>query len=75
MKKILIFPAGTEIAFEILNALKYTKFLKIYGGTSISDHSEFVFENLIKDIPFVNEPDFISRLNEVIDERTNNRNI
>lgn len=69
MKKILIFPAGTEIAFEILNALKYTKFLKIYGGTSISDHSEFVFENLIKDIPFVNEPDFISRLNEVIDER------
>ena len=25
MKNVFIFPAGTEIAFEILNALKYSK--------------------------------------------------
>ena len=38
-KKILIFPAGTEIAFEIFNALKYSKFVELFGGTSANDHS------------------------------------
>lgn len=67
MKKILIFPSGTEIAFEILNALKYSKFVEIYGGTSVSDHSDFVYKNLIKGFPFVTEPDFIDFLNDIID--------
>ena len=68
MKKILIFPAGTEIAFEILNALKYSKFVEIYGGTSADDHSEFVYKNLIKGFPFITEPDFLKYLNKVIHE-------
>ncbi len=67
MKKVLVFPAGTEIAFEILNALKYSKFIEIYGGTSTEDHSEFVYKNLIKGLPFVTEPYFIDCLNEIID--------
>lgn len=66
-KNLLIFPAGTEIAFEILNALKYSKFVKIYGGTSVADHSEFVYKNLITGFPFVTEPNFIDFLNDVID--------
>lgn len=66
MKKILIFPAGTEIAFEILNALKYSKFVTIFGGTSVSDHSEFVFKNLITGFPFITEMGFIDYLNDVI---------
>lgn len=65
-KKVLIFPAGTEIAFEILNALKHSKFVEIYGGTSADDHSEFVYKNLIKGFPYVNDPDFIEYINEVI---------
>ena len=31
-KKVLIFPAGTEIAFEIQNSLKYSKFIELYGA-------------------------------------------
>lgn len=65
-KKILIFPAGTEIAFEIMNALKYSKFVDIYGGTSISDHSEFVFEKLIKGFPFIEEKGFLDYLNKIV---------
>ena len=42
-KKVLIFPAGTEIAFEIQNALKYSKFVELYGINSTSCHAEFVF--------------------------------
>ena len=65
-RNVLIFPAGTEIALEILNALKYSKFVKLFGGTSTDDHSEFVFKNLIKGFPFVNEEGFLDFLNCVI---------
>ncbi len=65
-KNILIFPAGTEIAFEIVNALKYSKFVKLYGGTSTHDHSDFIYENLIDNFPYIGENGFIDYLNEVI---------
>lgn len=67
-KKILIFPAGTEIAFEILNALKYSKFVEIYGGTSAEDHSQLVYKNLITGFPFIDQPGFLDYLNNVIDK-------
>ncbi len=67
-KKVLIFPAGTEIASEILNALKLSKFVEIYGGASADDHAEFVYDNLIKGFPFVKEDGFIEYLNKVIDK-------
>lgn len=67
-KKILIFPAGTEIAFEIVNALRFSKFVELYGGNSVSDHSEFVFQNLIQGFPFVDEPGFLEFLNKVIED-------
>ncbi len=65
-KNVLIFPGGSEIAFEIVNALKYSKFVRLFGGTSTNDHSEFVFENLITDFPFISDDHFISYLNKVI---------
>lgn len=70
MKKqnILIFPAGTEIAFEIQNALKYSKFVQIYGGTSINDHSEFTYNNLITGFPFIDDQEFLGFLNEMVDK-------
>ena len=67
-KKVLIFPAGTEIAFEIVNALKYSKFVELYGGTSADDHSEFVYKHLIKGFPYVNDNRFLDYLNNVIDK-------
>ena len=66
-KKVLIFPAGTEIAFEIVNALKYSKFVELIGGTSVDDHSEFVYKKLIKDFPYITEEGFLEYLNNVIE--------
>lgn len=66
--KILVFPAGTEIAFEIFNALKYSKFVELYGGTSVPCHAEYLFKNCIEGFPFVKEDNFISFLNEVIEK-------
>ncbi len=67
-KNILIFPAGTEIAFEIQNSLKYSKFVILYGGTSASDHAEFTYERLIDGFPYVDDDGFLDYLNKVIDE-------
>lgn len=67
-RNILIFPAGTEIAFEIVNALKYSKFVTLYGGTSTADHSELLYKNLITDIPFIGDQGFVSAINRVVDE-------
>jgi len=67
-KKILVFPAGTEIAFEIHSALKYSKFVEIYGGTSVPCHAEFVFKNCIEDFPDIHDDTFISFLNAIVDK-------
>lgn len=68
MKNIFIFPAGTEIAFEIQNALRYSKFVNLIGGTSVSCHAEFVFENLITNIPNIDDKNFIEELNKIIND-------
>lgn len=66
--KILIFPAGTEIAFEIQNALKFSKFVELYGANSIPSHEEFVFERCFEGVPFVNAPGFIEAMNTIVDQ-------
>ena len=65
---VLIFPAGTEIALEIFNSLKYEKNIKLFGGSSIPCHAEFVFKNYICDFPFISDSNFIEFFNKAIDE-------
>lgn len=65
---VMIFPAGSEIGLEINRALKYSKFVKVYGATSVRDHSEMVYENLITDIPFLGKDNLIEKLNVCIQE-------
>ena len=67
-KKVLVFPAGTEIAFEIHNALKFSKFVELYGASSVSCHAEFLFKNYIEGVPFPGDPGLIDALNKIIDE-------
>lgn len=68
MINVLIFPGGSEIGLEINNALKYSKLVNVFGGTSVGDHSEYVYPNLISNIPYFTEPDFLTTLNSIIDE-------
>ncbi|NOS88675.1 MAG: ATP-grasp domain-containing protein [Methylococcaceae bacterium] len=70
MKKVnvLVFPCGSEIGLELHRSLRFSKEVKLFGGSSKSDHGEFVYERHISDIPFVSEPMFLSRINQVITE-------
>ena len=62
---VLVFPAGTEIALEIWNALKDEKFINLYGATSVPCHAEMVFMDC-ETLPYVNDTDFVWKLNDVI---------
>ena len=65
IKKILVFPCGSEIGLEIHRALTYSKHFEIYGASSVNDHGRYVYKNYIPNIPFVNDKDFIKKLNEI----------
>ena len=38
----------------------------MFGANSFDDHGKFVYKNYIPDIPFIDNPDFIDRINLVI---------
>ncbi len=67
-KKVLIFPAGSEIGLEINNALKYSTHFEIYGLTSVPNHSDYVYKKCITGVSYYNSPDFIDELNQIIND-------
>lgn len=66
VKNVLVIPAGTEIALEINSALRYSKFVRLFGATSVPCHAQFVYENCAEDVPYPDSPDFAEKVNEII---------
>ena len=66
MKKVMVFPAASEIGLEINNALKYSNHFEVYGLSSVYGHSERVYKNCIFGVPYYNEDGFIEQLNKII---------
>ena len=69
-KNILVFPCGSEIGLEIYRSLSFSTHFKLYGGSSVNDHGKFVYKNYIGDLPTVHEPDFIEKINGIVDEQS-----
>ena len=67
-KNVLVFPCGSEIGLEVYRALKFSKDFHLIGGYSVSDHGEFVYEDYIDNIPFIDDERFIDKLNCIIRE-------
>jgi len=66
IKRVLVFPCGSEIGLEIYRSLKYSRHFEVFGGNSVDDHGKFVFEKYIGDIPFVDDKNFIPSLRKII---------
>ena len=69
-KNVLIFPAGSEGAINIYNALKYNLHFELFGATMVPNHSEFIYD---KDHYFegnlkISDKNFFDTLNDVIDK-------
>lgn len=70
MKKynILVFPCGSEVGLEINKSLKDIYFIQLFGGSSIDDHGRWEYENYIGNIPFINDENFVDKLNEILEK-------
>jgi len=67
-KKILIFPAGTELANEALNALKYNKYFSTILASSLEPSYANYHHRMVFQLPYVTDSNFSSELNSFIME-------
>ena len=66
--RVLVFPCGSEIGLEIHRALAWSTHITFFGASSeSSNHGKYVFDNYIEGVPFVDNPEFISKINDVVD--------
>lgn len=72
MVNVAVFPAGTEIGLEINRALQFSTHIKLFGLSSIPDHSRCVYRNYSGDIPYFTDENFIRKLNLFITEHNIN---
>lgn len=70
--KVLIFPAGKINSIELHDALSSNVHIEVWGAASIERHGQYVFKNYIPNLPMMDKPDFIQKLNEVIAEKNIN---
>lgn len=66
MINVLVFPCGSEIAFELYNCLSCQKDITLFGGTSIDDGGRFYFSNYINNIPFIDDDKFIEVVKNIV---------
>ena len=63
VRKVLVFPAGTEVGLEIYQALRHSKEVEVYGaGQAISNPAPFVFEYYYE-LPSIYEEGWLNALN------------
>ena len=68
MKNVLVFPCGSEIAFEIYRSLQHSKHFRLIGANSIADHGKFVYEDYVADVPFITDVNFIPTMKHIVKE-------
>lgn len=66
MKNVLVFPAGTEIGLEIERALRDVIHFRVFGATSLPDHSQYTYERMTDELPMFSDPTFADRLGAIL---------
>jgi hypothetical protein len=65
-RKVLIFPAGSEIGIEIFHSLKYSHHVEVFGASGKNDHASLLYEpsHYVEDERlYIDAEDFVARLN------------
>ena len=66
---VLVFPCGSEIALEIARSISDDRHFHLIGASSVKDHGRFVFADLVDDVPWITDPDFIPFIQRIVKER------
>lgn len=69
MRNVMIFSGGSYPGIEIYYALKDSVVFHPIMASSYSDHSSFVTEDYMENLPFTYEEDFAEKLNKILVER------
>lgn len=67
-KKVLIFPSGAENALEINEAIKHSVHVHAIPGSGRNDYSELIYEEPVRKLPFLSDPNFLEELNFLIEK-------
>jgi hypothetical protein len=67
---VLVFPCGAESALEIHIALKDIMNMRLVGASGREDHGRMVYGNYYGDFPNISEPEFIDKLNDLIEKES-----
>lgn len=70
MKRILVFPCGSETGLEIHRSMAFSRHFELVGASSVPDHGRFVYQEHISDLPFHDDPAFPDRLAETVRRHT-----
>ncbi len=68
-KRVLVVPAGTEIAHEVCESLRYSKHWELIGANAVRDHSELIFPRVHNSVPFVDDSSFVDAVQRLIVEQ------
>lgn len=62
IRNVLVFPAGTEVGLELLNALEYCKEVRLFGaGQDVSNHGKFAYPEYHV-LPSIYEANWLAQL-------------
>ena len=68
-RKVLVFPAASEVGLEINEALRHCKEVELHGaGVGGSTHGPFAFERF-HEVPSIHQPGWLPRLQQVCIEQ------
>lgn len=68
-QNVLVFPSATYPAMQIIDCLKNSPRFHVVAGASYPNHSEFVCDDSLIDIPYIIAPDFWGSFTELIKSR------
>lgn len=66
---VLVFPSATYPAIQIIDCLKNSPRFHVIAGASYPNHSEYICEDSIIDIPFISSPNFLNSFSFLLRER------
>ena len=69
-KRVLIFPAGSEIGFELYDSLRHNLHVELFGASGKPDHARLLYrpDRYVEDDFYIDRPDFVERFNAVLTE-------
>jgi len=70
VRRILVFPCGSEIGLEIHRAVGTSAHFHLVGASSVEDHGRFVYDDYIGGLPMVDDPELVQRIRRIVTDRS-----